>query len=307
MLSQIKLALVQLFFFLAVLTSSSASQTEATQPAQPRPREWTKIEEVLGRAGDMQDGRVFKFTFPRSDMKVKVQDVEINPGLALGSWLAFRRHGRGSVVTGDLVLAENEVASVVRKLKEKGISIAALHNHLLYEQPAIMYLHVMGHGEANRLAMALREALELTKTPREAPSPSDQASDSGLDVAQLEQIIGQKARVSGRIVKFEVARRERIREHGVLLPPAMGMATVLNFQATGDGRAAISGDFVLRTTEVDGVIGKLVENGIDVTALHNHLLSSQPPLMFLHFWAHADALQLARGLRAALDQTSSRK
>jgi hypothetical protein len=306
MLPQIKLALVHLFFLSAVRTNS-ALQAEPAQSGQQRPPEWAKVEEVLGRAGEMQDGRVFKFAFLRSDMKVKVQDVEVNPALALGSWLAFRRHGRGSVVTGDLVLAENEVAPVVRKLKEKGIAITALHNHLLHEQPAVMYLHVMGHGEADRLAMALREALELTKTPREPPAPSDQPSDSGLDIAQLEHIIGQKARVSGRVVKFEVGRRERIREHGVPLPPAMGMATVLNFQATGEGKAAISGDYVLRTSEVDGVIGKLVENGIDITALHNHLLSSQPPLMFLHFWAHADALQLARGLRTALDQTSSRK
>jgi len=85
----------------------------------------------------------------------------------------------------------------------------------------------------------------------------------------------------------------------------MGLSTAINFQPTGGGRAAINGDFVMTADEVDRVIAALRENGIRVVALHNHLTDEEPRLFFMHFWAEDDAVGLARGLRAALDQTNS--
>ena len=82
----------------------------------------------------------------------------------------------------------------------------------------------------------------------------------------------------------------------------MGVATVINFQPTGGGKAAITGDFVMRASEVNKVIRALTASGIRISALHSHMLAEEPRLFFVHFWANDDAASLAKGLRAALDQ-----
>ena len=267
---------------------------------------WKGVEDALGRHGNPQPGNVFKFGLPRADMHVTVQGVAIKPALALGSWLAFQQMNGEAMVMGDLVLAEDEVGPVMLMLRQRGIEQTALHNHLLFENPRVMYMHISGHGDAVRLATALHDALALTKTP--APTaPAAAPAKLDLDQAQVESALGRKGTLNGGVLQFSVPRAETITDHGAEVPPSMGTATALNFQPTGNGKAAITGDFVLLGSEVNPVIRALRENGIAVSAIHSHMLDESPRLFFMHFWANDDAVKLAKGLRAALDLTNSRK
>ncbi len=269
--------------------------------------EWKSVEEALGRKGSAHPGDVFKFSMPRSDLKVTVAGTPIKAGLALGSWAAFKKVGNGAMVMGDLVLTESEVEPVMTKLQQGGIEITAVHNHLLHETPRVMYMHIAGQGDAAKLASALKAALALTKTPVSAPAPAVQPQDLGIDTAQIDQALGHKGKNNGGIYQVSVPRAEAITDMETQVPPAMGTATSLNFQPTGGGKAAITGDFVLIAGEVNPVIEALRGNGIQVTAVHSHMLTENPRLFFMHFWANEDAVKLARGLRAALDKTNSKK
>jgi hypothetical protein len=283
--------------FLALLAASLAF-AQADDAAA-----WKSVEDALGRHGTALPGNVYKFGLPRADMHVTVQGVAIQPALALGSWLAFKRVSGGAIVMGDLVLLEDEVEPVMLKLQQAGIEQTALHNHVLNESPRVMYMHVSGHGDSVQLARSLHDALALTGTP--APAPPAPPAKLDLDQAQLESILGRKGSVNGGVLQFSVPRAESISEHGTDIPPSMGTATAINFQPTGNGRVAITGDFVLLGSEVNPVIKTLRENGIDVTAIHSHMLEETPRLFFMHFWANHEAVALARGLRAALDRTNS--
>ena len=283
--------------FLALLAASLAF-AQADDAAA-----WKSVEDALGRHGTALPGNVYKFGLPRADMHVTVQGVAIQPALALGSWLAFKRVSGGAIVMGDLVLLEDEVEPVMLKLQQAGIEQTALHNHVLNESPRVMYMHVSGHGDSVQLARSLHDALALTGTP--APAPPAPPAKLDLDQAQLESILGRKGSVNGGVLQFSVPRAESISEHGTDIPPSMGTATAINFQPTGNGRVAITGDFVLLGSEVNPVIKTLRENGIDVTAIHSHMLEETPRLFFMHFWANHEAVALAKGLRAALDRTNS--
>jgi hypothetical protein len=213
------------------------------------------------------------------------------------------------MVMRDLVLLETEVNPVMLKMIEGGLEITAVHNHLLRASPATFYMHVGGHGDPTEMAAAIRDALGASKTPLATPAAAAAPPAVDLDTAQLDQIIGAKGQASGGVYQFGVSRRDPVMEDGMQLAPAgpMGVATGINFQPTGGGKAAITGDFVLAGNEVNPVINALRANGIEVTAVHSHMLDEQPRLYFLHFWANDDALKLAKGLRAALDKTASTK
>ena len=249
-----------------------------------------------------------KFGMPRKDLKVTVDGLEVKAGLALGSWVAFSKPQGDSMVMGDLVLTEDEVGPVMEKLEGSGIEITALHNHVLHESPRIMYMHIGAHGDAVKLAGAVHDAVALTKTPGPDAGPAPAAQqDIGIDTNQIEQALGHKGKINGGIFQVGVPRAEQITHGGMPVPPSMGLATALNFQPTGNGKAAITGDFVLLGKEVNPVIQALRSNGIQVTALHSHMLDEQPRLFFMHFWANDDAVKLAKGLRAALDRTNAKK
>ncbi|HYL13044.1 MAG TPA: DUF1259 domain-containing protein [Terriglobales bacterium] len=293
-----------------LLASSIFAFAQAEKPAapQPMPSEWKPVEDAMGRSGQMQPGDVIKFAMPRKDLKVTVNDVNVKPGLALGSWAAFKRDGNSAMVMGDLVLTEDEVEPVMMKLQREGIQQTAVHNHLLHESPRIMYMHIAGHGDPAQMAKAIHDALALSKTsgPDKTPVPAT-PTDLGFDQKQVEQILGHTGKVNSGILQVAVPRGEKINDSGMEVPPSMGVATALNFQPTGGGKAAITGDFVLLGKEVNPVIKALRENGIEVTALHSHMLTEEPRLFFMHFWSNDDAVKLARGLRAALDNTNSAK
>jgi hypothetical protein len=211
------------------------------------------------------------------------------------------------MVMGDLVLTEEEISPVMKKLAAGGIEITALHNHLLRARPATFYMHVLGHGEPVALARALHEALLLTKTPFGAAPAASAAPQIDLDTAMINRVLGAKGRIAGGVYQIGIPRAEPVTDNGMAVPPAMGSAEAINFQPTGAGKAAITGDFVLTANEVNPVLRALRDHGIEVTALHNHMLDEQPRLFFMHFWANDDAEKLARGLRAALDKVNLAK
>jgi Domain of Unknown Function (DUF1259) len=256
----------------------------------------------------MQPGDVIKFGMPRKDLHVVLDGVDIKAGLALGSWAAFKRDGSGAMVMGDLVLTEDEVEPVMMKLQEGGIHESAIHNHLLGESPHVMYMHIASHGDPVQMAKAIHDALALTKTPGPDAAPAGlPPAGLGFDQKQVEQILGHTGKVNGGVLQFAVPRVEAITASGMTVPPSMGVATAINFQPTGNGKAAITGDFVLLGGEVNPVIKALRQNGIAVTALHGHMLREELRLFFMHFWANDDAVKLAKGLRAAFDNTNSAK
>ncbi|HTC95546.1 MAG TPA: DUF1259 domain-containing protein [Terriglobales bacterium] len=303
-----KMGITCLLLLACTLGLSAQSQNKEAKPDAAEDPQWKAVEETLGRPGQVQPDGVLKFGMPRRDLKVSVAGVEVKPGFALGSWAAFKKSGSDAMVMGDLVLVENEVAPVMAKLQAEGLEITALHNHLLGETPRIMYMHIGGHGDAVKLAESLKDVLALTGTPPPAPSAtSAPAAEIGIDTKKLGEIIGRAGKVNGGILQFAVPRAEHITQGDMIIPNSMGISTAINFQPTGDGRAAITGDFVLLGKEVNPVIKALRENGIAVTAVHNHMLMEEPRLFFMHFWANDDALKLAKGLRAALDQTNSAK
>jgi hypothetical protein len=270
--------------------------------------DWKKVDDAIGRSAAVS-GDVHRYAFPRSDLQVTLDGVTIKPGLALGGWTAFKPMHGGAMIMGDLVLLDTEVSPVMAKLIEGGLEVTAVHNHLLRSTPATFYLHVGGHGDPEKVAAALHAALAESKTPLTPPTPANPPPAVDLDTAQLDQIMGVKGTNNGGIYQFTVPRRDAVTEDGAPLTPAgpLGVAAGVNFQPTGNGKAAITGDLVLTGDEVNPVIKALRGNGIEVTAVHSHMLTEQPRLIFLHFWANDDALKLARGMRAALDKTASAK
>lgn len=293
---------------LAAVAGPASLATQLIAPAQAEDVNWQAIDQTLGRKAAVSDD-VHRYGFPRSDLSVTLDGVAIKPALALGGWVAFKPAHGGAMVMGDLVLLETEVNPVMAKMIASGLEITAVHNHLLRASPATFYMHVGGHGDPAKLASAIRDGLAESKTPLTVAAPANPPPAVDLDTAKLDQIIGAKGQANGGVYQFNVKRRDPITQEGVPLTPvaAMGVAIGINFQPTGGGKAAVTGDFVLLGDEVNPVIAALRANGIEVTALHSHMLDEQPRLFFMHFWANDDAIKLAKGLRSALDKTASAK
>ena len=284
--------------------------------------DWKAVDAALGRRGAEQPGNVRRYGMPRADLRVTVQGVQVKPGFALGSWLAMTPHGDGVMAMGDLVLREEELSPVIDALQAGGIQQTAIHHHLVREQPRVLYVHVHATGDPVNLAQTVRSALARTGTPPEAPAaapaqagqgdaagagrPGGAGAALGIDTAGITRALGHSGRVTGGVYQVSVPRAETIRDGGMEVPASMGLATAINFQSTGGGKAAITGDYVMLGSEVNAVIRALRANGIELVSLHNHALGEEPRLFFGHFWANADAVTLARGLRAGLDATNSR-
>ena len=264
--------------------------------------DWGKVDAALGKTASVQ-GEVHRYGIPRSDLQVTVDGVTIKPALALGGWLGFEPMSGGALVMGDLVLTEPEIEPVMTKLLASGIEVTGLHNHLLRASPPTYYMHVHARGDPVAMATAIRAALGESKTPFGPPAASSaQAPQIDLDTAALDSAIGAKGKVNGGVYQFSVPRKDAITDGGIPIPPAMGTGTVINFQPTGGGKAAITGDFVITADEVGPLIRTLRESGIEVTAIHSHMLNEQPRLFFVHFWANDDALKLGKGVQAALER-----
>ena len=286
-----------------VIAVAMPSVSSAAEP------DWKAVEQALGKSGQLQAGDVFRVGMPRTDLSVTVKGVPIRAGFGLGSYAAFKQTGDHAMVMGDLVLLDQEIPAVMSGLFAGGLAVTAVHNHLNEMTPHVMYMHYEGHGDAVQMAKALRQALAASGTPLGTAAAAPAASaGSALDSKQIEQALGRPGRdIGGGVFQVTVPRVETITEMGQPLLPAMGIVTVLNFQPTAGGKAAITGDFVLIDREVNAVAKTLRQHGIDVTALHNHGLMDVPRLFYMHFWANDDPTKLAQALKAALDQTNSQK
>jgi hypothetical protein len=292
--------LIQLVTACGVVLSTVAA-------AQAQGIDWAKIDATFGRTAAVA-GEVHRYGFPRTDLQVTLEGVTIRPAFALGGWIAFQPMRDTAMVMGDLVLLQSEVNPVMAKLLEGGLEVTAIHNHLLRAEPLTFYMHVGGHGDPVKMAETIRNALAVSKTPLTPAAAPAAPPAIDLDTAQLDQIIGAKGAANGGVYQFNVTRRDPITEGGMMVGAAvMGGATAINFQSTGGGKAAITGDFVLIGTEVTDVLRTLRSNGIEVTAIHSHMLTETPRIIFMHFWANDDAIKLAKALRAALDKTASTK
>jgi len=281
---------------------TSTSQPGDRSPAGPASVNWKLVDQEMGRPGKQELGGVHRYSMPRSDLTVTSKGVKIRPTLSLGSWLAFKSTGGNTAIAmGDLVLTEQEYSRVIARLSHGGVTPTAVHKHLPAHSPALWWTHIEARGNPVNVAETVRAALALTGTPAAQPAPGQPAPVS-IDTTAISQALGHPGKMNGGVYQVSIPRSETIRASGIEVPGAMGTATALNFQPTGGGRAAINGDFVMKAEEVKAVVEALESSGIQVVALHNHMLDEEPRLFFLHFWANDDAVKLARGLRSALDK-----
>ena len=281
----------------------SVAQGAAAQSASG----WEEVDKVFNAPGKDLPGDVHRFGWPRTDLKVLLAGVSIEPALALGSWAAFKKSGKEdeTVTMGDLALLGSEVDGVIQKLEAGGLEVLAVHNHLINETPRIVYVHFHGHGEAASLAKAVRAALEKTGTPL-APGPGVKlAAEEEKVFESIQSALGRKGSMAGRVLQLGVPRAGAIQDSGIEVPPGMGMANAINFQAVGS-RVATTGDFVLVADEVNPVIRELNAHGIAVTALHSHMLRETPRLFFMHFWGVDTPEKIAEGIKAALTKIATK-
>ena len=286
---------------LTLLTLLGAALPTLAQAAEI---DWKQVDSALGKTGAVS-GDVHRYGLPRTDLHVTLDGVTIKPALALGGWVAFAPMHDQAMVMGDLVLLETEITPVMTKLLDGGLDITAIHNHILRASPATFYMHVGGHGDPVKMATVIRSALAASSTPFDAPATTaGPAPAIDLDTAKLDQIMGVKGNAAGGVYQFAVPRREPATESGMKVTGPLGGANGINFQPPGNGKAAITGDFLVTGNEVNPLIRALRAGNIEVTAIHSHMLDEQPRMFFIHFWANDDAQKLAQGIRTALDTTA---
>jgi hypothetical protein len=274
-------------------------------PARAADIDWKKVDAALGKTAAVS-GEVHRYGLPRSDLHVTLDGVAIKPALALGGWVAFAPMHGEAMLMGDLVLLETEITPVMTKLLDSGLDISAIHNHILRASPATFYMHVAGHGDPEKMAASIHSALSsASKTPFDQPATTaGPAPALDLDTAKIDEAMGAKGTVNGGVYQFGIPRREPAVESAMPVNAALGGANAVNFQPTGNGKAAITGDFLVTGNEVNPLIRALRAGDIEVTAIHSHMLDEKPRMFFIHFWANDDAVKLAHGVRAALDKTA---
>jgi hypothetical protein len=260
---------------------------------------------ALGKTGTVMPGGVYRVGLPRSDLNVTLDNITLKPTFALGSWVAFTPMGNKVMAMGDLVLTEDEIGPVMKKMEEGHIQISALHNHLFHASPATFYMHIFAEGDDATIARAIHEGLALSKTPFAAAAPAPATPPPiDLDTAAIDKALGAKGTNAGGVYQVGIARAKPVTMDGMAMNPPMGASEAINFQPLGGGKAAITGDFMMTAAEVNPVLVALRENGIEVTALHSHMLDENPRMFFMHFWAHDDLPKLLTGLHAALQQVA---
>jgi Domain of Unknown Function (DUF1259) len=277
--------------------ASIALSVAMSMPAAAQ-TDWSRVDTILTRKSAVV-GDVHRYGLPRSDLNVSLDGVALKAGFALGGWIAFEPMGDKAMMMGDLVLTETEINPVMSKLLAEGLQVTALHNHLLRATPPTFYMHGAGTGDPAQLARFVRTALEESKTPFNVKPPAEPTTpvteDTYFDATKIDAAIGHKGKANGGVYQFGISRADSIKMGGMAVPGAMGTAIAINFQPTGRGKAAITGDFVALSSELNPLITTLRDNGIEVTAIHNHMVGEDP-----HFWANDDAIKLANGLGAAL-------
>jgi len=268
------------------------------------------IEKVMGIKGKSNNGE-YKITVPQNDLNIEVDGFKIIPAMGLGTWIAFTPTKDGAMIMGDIILTETDLKPVQQEVIRQGLVITAIHNHFVRNHPNVMYMHIGGSGKTELMAQKAKAVLDKVKEVRGGdPSKGTASSEpvtNTLDTKKLDEILGYKAEMSKGVYKYTIGRPEvKLKEHGTAVTTFLGFNTWAAFQGTPD-HAAVAGDFTMLEDEVAPVIKTLIENGIEVVAVHNHMVHEQPRIFFLHYWGVGNAEQLAQGLKAALDQTGKMK
>ena len=302
--------LLSAFCFSQQTEPKAGAQMENMNLKNPTALDTAAIERIMGIKGKSNKGE-YKVTIPQNDLSIEVDGFKIIPAMGLGTWIAFTPSASGAMIMGDIILTENDLKPVQQQVIQQGLAITAIHNHFVRNHPNVLYMHIGGSGPTDQMAQKAKSVLEkITEVRGGDPSKGTASSESvqnTLDTKKLDDILGYKAEMSKGVYKYTIGRPDiKLSEHGVTVSSYLGFNTWAAFQGTPD-HAAVAGDFTMTENEVAPVIKALVENGIEVVAVHNHMVHEQPRIFFLHYWGVGNAEQLAKGLRAALDQTGIKK
>jgi hypothetical protein len=262
-----------------------------------------KIEELTGLKGQLNEKeQVFKVSFPRKDIETQAAGVKITPPLGLTAWAAFTRAGDKTTVMGDMVLTEDQVNPAMSAALDNGLEVTALHNHFFWESPRVMFMHIGGTGDEDKLAAGVGKVIAKLKEKGEAPPAVEiDPAKTTLDPKKLEAALGHKGELANGVYKVVVGRTTKM--HGHAMGNAMGVNTWAAF-AGSDEQAVVDGDFAMLESELQDVLKALRGAGIYVVAIHQHMTHETPRVMFLHYWGIGPTEKLAQGVKAALGKTS---
>lgn len=301
-------------FFLAIFTNTVTAQAKQNKPSKSSGNmkgvDTATIERVMGMKGKPNNGE-YKITIPQNDLDVKVDNFKIIPAMGLGTWVAFTPAKEGVMVMGDIVVTETDLGPVQQEIIRQGLTSTAIHNHFIRNHPNIMFMHMGGSGSAEVMAQKAKAVLDKVKELRGGDPSKGTASNetvkNALDTTWLSEVLGRSGEMSKGVYKFTIGRPDvKLTEHGVPVSTFLGFNTWAAWQGSPE-KAAIAGDFVMLENEVEPVLKALIENGIEVVALHNHMIHEKPRVFFLHYWGIGPAEKLAQGLRAALDQIGKKQ
>jgi hypothetical protein len=300
----------RLFCYLTVLAivtiqcSSPNSDKNENEAKTIRGLDIARIQGILGMKGVEKNGE-YKVTVPQNDLNVVVDSFAIIPPMGLGSWAAFTPSSEGVMVMGDIVVTETDLRPVQQEVINQGLTVTAIHNHFLRDKPHVMYMHIGGMGSEEKMAQAVK-AVFAKVTEIRGKNPADGNKDevqNSLDSAALNKMFGSKGELSRGVLKHTIGRPDvDLKDHKTSVSSFAGFNTWAAWQGTPE-HAAVAGDFAMLEEEVAPVIKALVESGIEVVAVHNHMVHEEPRIFFLHYWGVGPVDKLSQGLKAALDQT----
>jgi hypothetical protein len=272
----------------------------------PQSLDTSKIEQIVGIKGTTKDGE-YKVSVPQNDLSVVVDGYRITAPMGLTTWVGFSPMRDGAMVMGDLIVQEDEVGPVEKAVTDHGLNVTALHNHFVRDSRKVMFMHIFGMGATEQLAQNVRAVFDKVKDLRHGDPATGRSAavENTINTAQIESILGQKGETISGVFKVTIGRPDiSLTDHGMKVSSFMGFNTWAAFQGT-EQKAAVAGDVAMLDREVTQVIRALVEHGIEVVAVHNHMVTETPRIIFLHYWGVGPASKLAQGLKAALDQTGA--
>src|SRR5256885_3045897 len=230
--------------------------------------------------------------------------MPLKPFAGLGSWAAFTATRHGAMVMGDTVVFEDEVSPAMDAAFANGLEVSALHNHFFHDRPKVYFMHIGGAGDPEKLAAGVKavwDAIKKVRADKPKPAtrfPGEAPKEGKLDAEAIEKALGHKGEAQGGVVKVTIGREGTM--HGVKVGGSMGLTTWAAFSGD-DERAAVDGDFIMTASEAQPVLRALRKAGIPVVALHNHMAGEQPAFYFLRLWGKGKAVDLANGIKSALD------
>lgn len=305
------MALFFLFMVIMALCQTTIAQVKQNKGSRHiKLIDTTAIEKIIGVKGTSNNGE-YKITIAQNDLDVKVDGFKIIPAMGLTTWLAFSPTKNGVMVMGDIVVTETDLGPVQQEVINQGLTSTAIHNHFVRNHPNILFMHVEGSGSTEVMAKKTKAVIDKVKALRGGDPSKGTASNGSvqntLDKKKLDEILGYKAEMTKGVYKYTIGRPDvRLTEHGAPVSTFLGFNTWATFQGT-PAEAAVAGDFTMLEDEVEPVLKALIENGIEVVALHNHMVHERPRIFFLHYWGVGNAEKLAKALRSALDQTGKKQ